>query len=563
MATFVTNAGFWPDTYRVVPVGPYLLRVTSALPESKLQRGDLIDLGTLSAGDRYRYATRPVSNQHLLLPIRRDAQRLTVQIEAGSSFDRLFSATTQRKFSLAAAWLGELWLLLFAAVIAWRRPDLVVARLLSCVLCALILGDMFFQTNWTSRWLPLDLCAHEISALAYPLAIALLATYLSRFGRPLSPLRQALTWGAYGVAGCWMVLGTAEIAFALWPAGFFGAYILTTPALDVVADGLNRFAVLVCSIAAIARTRGRDRAAIVLTTASFFPLYVGDALDQFSTSFDLQTRPLFHDISNIALLLVPIGLTYSVIGRRLLDIGFVLNRATIFAGVSLLVFAAFSLLEWALGGWLSTMSRTTNLVVSAFAALALGLSLRPIHGRVERVVDRVFFRKRNEDERALRRFAHEAAYFTDSDVLIRQTQQIVVDHAGASKVTIALDDSAGSYGTFAENDPAIVALRAWRKPVDLHDLDTTMRGEFAYPMVARGRLVGALVVGAKHNDDSYAPDESNAIARIALGVGNALDVLAARPDATNDRFAAAIERLAVGMERMSDRLDRLERLPAE
>ena len=80
-------------------------------------------------------------------------------------------------------------------------------------------------------------------------------------------------------------------------------------------------------------------------------------------------------------------------------IGFVLNRAAVFTAVSLAVVGLFTLAEWALGGWLHSANRITNVAVSA--ALSLGLSLHQIHSRVDRVVDNVFLRKRHEDQRAL------------------------------------------------------------------------------------------------------------------------------------------------------------------
>ena len=78
-----------------------------------------------------------------------------------------------------------------------------------------------------------------------------------------------------------------------------------------------------------------------------------------------------------------------------------------------------------------------------------------------------------------------------------------------------------------ENDAAIVALRASHETVDLHCVETRLPGEVAYPMLARGRLVGALVLGTKANGETYAPDESAAIAQVAQSVGVALDLLGA------------------------------------
>lgn len=44
-------------------------------------------------------------------------------------------------------------------------------------------------------------------------------------------------------------------------------------------------------------------------------------------------------------------------------------------------------------------------------------------------------------------------------------------------------------------------------------------------LVARGTLIGALVVGPKRSLEAYAPDESAAIMQLAQSVGTAIDVL--------------------------------------
>jgi hypothetical protein len=134
------------------------------------------------------------------------------------------------------------------------------------------------------------------------------------------------------------------------------------------------------------------------------------------------------------------------------------------------------------------------------------VSVRNIHKRVDRSLDTVFFRKRHEDERAIRSFGHEAAYITDAGLLLPRTKSLLEKHADA--------------------------------------LDTVLQGEFAYPMVARGHLVGAIVVGPKCSGDPYAPDESEAILHLAHGVGGALDVLSANGHASSDGLLEAIETMS-------------------
>jgi GAF domain-containing protein len=77
-----------------------------------------------------------------------------------------------------------------------------------------------------------------------------------------------------------------------------------------------------------------------------------------------------------------------------------------------------------------------------------------------------------------------------------------------------------------ENDPTILALRESARAVDLHGHASEVRGEYAFPMISRGALVGVLVCGAKRDGDAYAPDERDALEEVAQNVGTSLDAVA-------------------------------------
>lgn len=47
-------------------------------------------------------------------------------------------------------------------------------------------------------------------------------------------------------------------------------------------------------------------------------------------------------------------------------------------------------------------------------------------------------------------------------------------------------------------------------------------------MASRGHLIGVVVCGPKRDVETYAPDETDALLSLALGVGGALDVLSAK-----------------------------------
>src|SRR6185312_5089656 len=117
----------------------------------------------------------------------------------------------------------------------------------------------------------------------------------------------------------------------------------------------------------------------------------------------------------------------------------------------------------------------------------------------------------------------------------------VKSSTGAQASFLVLDDVGAGVD---ENDPALVALRAWHKPIDLDRFpNSSLHGQFAFPMVARGELLGALVCGNKADSEVYAPDESEALQMLASGVGSALGLFSRDGSTSNGSLTGAIEEL--------------------
>lgn len=301
---------------------------------------------------------------------------------------------------------------------------------------------------------------------------------------------------------------------------------------------------LLCVFATIPATKGQERERIVWTTLTLGWVWVVSVLSFLLTYAwpDLRLGPFGHYVyivNNCVNFIVPIGMTYALFNRRLLDVGFALNRAVIFSGVSLVIVGSFILGEWLISQWLSNASHTTNLAVTGALALGLGLSVHVVHARVERLVNNVFFRKRRSDEDALRGFAREAPYITDAGTLLARTADVLSLRADAATVETLLHRGR-CYGSIGENDPAIVALRARHEVLDLHTVETALQADLAYPMVARGRLVGVLALGPKRSGESYAPDESAAIAHLAHSVAASLDVLSLKRKPEEDELRQSV-----------------------
>jgi len=510
---------------------PFNLVVTSVdrggpAARAGLLRGDLIDVRANSVVERYSLFEAPLNGRPLILRVHRGSlQRELTVIPRAPILTWNFWV-----FTFAA-----LWLLLFAILIAWRGADLPQMRLLSLWIATFVLTGALinFAAPWAWVYVLLNISASVVGALS----VALLAAFASGFAQPLSRPRRITRWLCYAFLAIFIAISLAGTAGVI--ALRFDPLPFVEGNVGLVFAAAAVLMAVLCGLLAIAASRGVERQRAVWTLlplAAFFCFFIVGLI---ATS----SSPSFADtivvglVSTLVLLTAPVALTYAALSRRLIDVGFFLNRAAVFTIVSAIVIGAFVLAEWAVGAWLASTTHTTSAFVGMVVALGLGISLRYIHRYVERFVDRVFFRKRHEDESALRRFAHEASYISDRFALLDRAVRTVKEHTSADDAAILVRDGPAAYAfatdgqraEVSENDPGIVALRAWNKPIDLHALpDSELRGEFAFPMISRGDLVGALICGPKRDGEAYAPDESEALLALAHGVGTALDTLSSQ-----------------------------------
>lgn len=569
---------FGGSIYNPVTKAPFYDRFESVVPGSRADRsgiraGDAIDLRRMTPAARYWERNELLAGRPIRLTIVRSGgiRQLTITPEPYTQIP--FWSSSQWLFNWAF-WLGSLLSLLIAAVLIWRRPESREVQLLALTLVLINLGENLFPINgWLTPWPKLDATLNAVAQFAFAAGVALLASYAMLFGRPISPARRLLTTLAYLFAAGSALMWTSAAQGGPGPGGLLGIAGLWLGTLDLhawlAARPLPLFAAVVgppaiallCAVVAVRSAKGAERPRVAWATGSLAILYLfGIATIQ---SYFTSNAVLYYWILNVAWFVAPLGLLYALLSRRLLDLGFVLNRAAVFAGVSVFVVGIFTLAEWALGGWLYHAGRVANVAVSAVIALALGLSLHQIHRRVDRVVDNVFFRKRHEDERALKRFAQEAAFITDAQLLVERARRTLERHAGASSVELKLSDGNGRYGSVSENDAALTTLRASHDVVDLHRVETALVGEFAYPMLARGRLVGVLVLGPKVSGEAYAPDESAAIAQLAHSVGVALDLIGTSPADGNGGIIATLRSLEASSRVTNDALRALPDAIAE
>lgn len=232
-----------------------------------------------------------------------------------------------------------------------------------------------------------------------------------------------------------------------------------------------------------------------------------------------------------------LGYLYAVLRSRLIDVGFVVDRALVFGLLTALVFGTFSILEQTLHQF--AVSDKIGWALQALAALVLALVLSPLHRRLESWIEQVFFRSQRLAILALGRLTRECPFVEREAHLL----EIAIERLRPQCAAVAIyERAANSYRRRAASDdswprivdaddPVFVALRASHEPAGLSAQANHIGTEgFAFPMSVAESVLGALVCRPR-DGEQFAPEVRAALANVAHHLGMALTGLRHREHA--------------------------------
>ena len=521
---FVVYQPFLPQSddfgLTVVTQTAHGIVVTQVKPGSAAARAGIRPGDTLRFGDTLMQRAAVVAAQ--------PGTRVTVEVNGTRR-----AVLTARRMPPVGDWqvtLVRLAFLLVAGVLAWRRPeDAAVRWLVRFLWCY---GFALGLPNGVLHSPVITLLLEALASVLFVIGTASAAEFAANFPAPANNAAARNLAAASKVVG--ILVAAAIIAgstmMSMQAIAYANIFILT---------GFAVLGMLVIATFIVTYVYGapgeRQRRRWVFFVIGF--ALVGLVVDALVSGITGRVVPWLDQLSLVPEGVLPIGLAYVILRHRVIDIGFVLNRAVVYAGVSLIVVGTFVVVEYLLGKYVESTSHVTSVAVQLSVALALGFSIRFVHARVDRAVDRVLFRERHQAEAAIRTLAHDAAYVTNADVLLSRCVETVERYGGARSAGIWLAQDGifrPARTSFAgapevdENDPAPLAMRARRATVHLPESGSALPGAVAFPMVVRGELLGMLVCGFKRDDETYAPDEEEALGALAAGVGHAIDAIEIR-----------------------------------
>ncbi len=231
------------------------------------------------------------------------------------------------------------------------------------------------------------------------------------------------------------------------------------------------------------------------------------------------------------------GFLYAVLRHRVVDVSVLIDSTLVYGALTALVVgvlaAVNSLVEHA------ALGTSADLVLQLTVPLSLGIVLSRVRIYLDRNVERVFFRRKYEADRALRQFARLAVGYESADELLKVAIACISKHLHARGVAIYERRDAGyacvhQTGEFVypaavtQDDMAFVAARTGEEDMDLGEMESTLGSDgCVFPMLAHGELRGVLVV-ANRPGEHYAQDERRLLAHVAKELGLALYALEMR-----------------------------------
>lgn len=296
------------------------------------------------------------------------------------------------------------------------------------------------------------------------------------------------------------------------------------------------------------------------------------------SSFDIPTW--FGYVGELSSILIPLGVAYAIVRNRVFDITFAISRTIVYAALTSIIVAAFSLLHWFLAEELA-QSRLA-LAASIVVALSLGFWFAALHSNLNRLVDRTLFRKRHDAERRLSRtaalLAHADSHDSVTHFLVHEPIAALdlasaavfrLDNDGRfTRATVSYGWTSSEEPNLASSDPLVMHLLATLAPIRVTDIAwygvNVPRGSaapaLAVPVVVGRRLVEILVYGGHRNGADIDPDEARDLAPLAVGAAAAYDRLEA--EALREKVKTLLQECAMNARRLTDTIAENERLRA-
>jgi serine phosphatase RsbU (regulator of sigma subunit) len=229
----------------------------------------------------------------------------------------------------------------------------------------------------------------------------------------------------------------------------------------------------------------------------------------------------------VAVFTFPVAVSVAIVRHRLFDLDLLVNRALVYGTVTALV----GILFLAVAAGVSFVAGERGLSAigglrAGPAGVALGtclaLAFHPLRQRVQRTVDRRFYRERYDARRVIDGFAGEAARLVDPATLESELVSVVQQALRPKSVKL----HTGPFSKATENalGSGVAVDLASASPNPGLEPFRSNGTAVLVPLVAGGSLTGVLDLGQRSSDSRYSALDLELLDRLGQSAGPALQL---------------------------------------
>jgi hypothetical protein len=150
---------------------------------------------------------------------------------------------------------------------------------------------------------------------------------------------------------------------------------------------------------------------------------------------------IYQGAARFSFLLLPLGFAFSILRYRLWDIDLIIRRTLVYAALTALLALVYFGGVTLVGGVLSAISGQQSVIGIVISTLAIAAMFSPLRRRVQDFIDRRFYRRKYDAEKALAGFAASARDEVDAGRLTSTLVGVVEETVQPVYVSIWVKDS--------------------------------------------------------------------------------------------------------------------------
>ncbi len=234
-------------------------------------------------------------------------------------------------------------------------------------------------------------------------------------------------------------------------------------------------------------------------------------------------------------------IAYVILKYKLLDINVVIRKGSVYFALSAIIASVYLFMIFTFARLLQGVVGMS--IVAVLIAIGIALLFQPLRERLQRWVDRLFFRERIDYYQMLKKFAQEIVTILDFNELIYSTMSVISKTMQTNKVAILLIDEEGqlylraslgldvSSFRLKKDNPLLIYMRRKKEILTKYDIDLLpelkdlgkseakelemLKAELFIPLITRDKLIGVITLGEKLSEKGYPEEERSLLSTAA------------------------------------------------